>query len=566
MAKASGVDRNARKEYKAKESPAGAPNHFFERRSRTTRGRFLKEFIEGSIRKIVGASSRAAARVAQLAEFSHITTRQSLLELVGKKLKGRNLLLVSNREPYAHVLKDGSLRCIRNAGGLTIALDSVARAFHAEWICHGGAAADFQVTDSDGRVAVPPGEESYRLRRLRLTPEEEKGYYEGFSNETLWPLCHVSYVRPRFDPGHWETYEAVNKKFADAIVAAAPRDSIVFLQDYHLCRVAHHVKAKRRDLTLVLFWHIPWPNPEIFRILPWKREILEGLLANDILGFHIKYHASNFLEAVANEMEARIDLERNRVTRGDLVTNVRHYPISIDFEALYRQAESPASLELGRDLVRTYRLEGKKVLLGVDRLDYTKGIPERLEAFDRLLDLHPEYRGAVRMIQIGVPSRTGLEDYQQVVSQIEERCADLNRRWGTPDWEPVLFLKGHQDYDTLVPFYRLADVCVVSSLHDGMNLVAKEFVAASSNDRGVLLLSPFTGAARELEQALIVNPYDTLAFTEAMHQALAMPREEQKARLERMRSTVAENNIYTWAQSILTDVARLAEDSSIGKS
>ncbi len=525
----------------------------------------MKEFLESSIRKIAAASGRAAARAERLSEFSHITTRASLLELVGKKLKNRALLLVSNREPYAHVHRDGGIACIRNAGGLTIALDSVARAFHADWICHGGANADFDVADAEGIVAVPPREESYRLHRLRLTPEEEKGYYEGFSNETLWPLCHVSFVRPKFHLSTWETYEAVNRKFADAIVRAAAPDSIVFLQDYHLCRVAHHVKERRRDLTLVLFWHIPWPNPEIFRVLPWKKEILEGLLANDILGFHIKYHTLNFLETVNSELEARVDFERSLVERGDKRTLVRAYPISVDFDDIFRQSESPSSLTAAKELVGAYRLEGRKVLLGVDRLDYTKGIPERLDAFDRLLGLYPEYREKACLIQIGVPSRTGLEDYQQVVTQIEERCAALNARWGTPDWTPAVFLKGHQDFDTLVPFYRLADVCVVSSLHDGMNLVAKEFVVASSNDRGVLVLSPFTGAARELEQALIVNPYDTAAFAEILHRALGMPLEEQKARLERMRLTVAENNIFTWAQSILMDVTRLAEDGVIGK-
>jgi len=315
----------------------------------------------------------------------------------------------------------------------------------------------------------------------------------------------------------------------------------------------------------VLFWHIPWPNPEIFRILPWKKEILEGLLANDILGFHLKYHAENFLETVDLEIESRIDWERLRVERGERSTRVNHYPISIDFESIYRQSVGPAGDKLRMELAASQGFSGRKLLLGVDRLDYTKGIPERLEAFDRLLDTHPEHVGKVKFIQVGVPSRTGLEDYQQVVSNIEERCAALNARYGKEGWEPVLFLKGHQDFDTLLPYYHMADVCVVSSLHDGMNLVAKEFVAASSNDKGVLVLSRFTGAARELEQALLVNPYDTAAFAETLHQALTMPPEEQKARLVRMRETVAENNIYTWAQAILNDVIRLAEDSSVGK-
>jgi len=527
----------------------------------------LKDFVEKTIQKVAEATSRAVARAERMEAFSHITTKESLLDLVGKKLKDRQLLIVSNREPYAHVHQDGKIVCIRTAGGLTTALDSIARAFHSTWVCHGGADADFEVADASGFVPVPPVEESYRLKRVALSPEEEHGYYEGFSNETLWPLCHVCYVRPRFIPSDWATYEEVNRKFAEAVAATAEKDAVVFLQDYHLCRLAYHLKASRPDLTTVLFWHIPWPNAEIFRILPWKKEVLEGLLANDVLGFHLQYHAHNFLETVADVLEARIEWENRRVIRGEggAVTRVNAYPISIDFQSLFRQSEGPAVAKAMPDLIRTHRLEGMKVLLGVDRLDYTKGIPDRLEALDRLLDTHPEHLGRIRFVQVGVPSRTGLEDYQQVVTDIEDRCAALNARYRKDDWEPVLFLKGQQDFDTLVPFYRLADVCVVSSLHDGMNLVAKEFVAASSNDRGVLVLSPFTGAARELEPSLRVNPYDTASFAETLHQALTMPAEEQKARLERMRTTVAENNIYTWTQDILNDVIRLAEHSSLGK-
>ena len=525
----------------------------------------MKEFLAESIRKVAAASNHAALRAEKLREFSHITTKESLLELVGKKLKDRKLLLVSNREPYAHVESGGKIVVIRNAGGLTIALDSIARAFHAVWVCHGGSGADAKVLDQNGMVSVPPGEESYRLKRLPLTLREEQGYYEGFSNETLWPLCHLCYVRPKFLRSDWETYESVNLKFAQAVAETAEPHSLVFLQDYHLCRVAHHLKAARPDLTTVLFWHIPWPSPEIFRILPWKREILEGLLANDVLGFHLKYHAKNFLETVGLELECRIDWEASRVERGERVTRVNAYPISIDFESIYRQSEGPAVAKACGELALAQGLAGKKVILGVDRLDYTKGILERLEAFDRLLDTHPEHLEKIKLVQIGVPSRTGLEDYREVVFNVEERCAALNRRYGREGWEPVLLLRGHQDFDKLLPYYHLADVCVVSSLHDGMNLVAKEFVAASSNDKGVLVLSPFAGAARELEQALLVNPYDITAFSEVLHQALTMPPEEQKARLERMRLTVAENNIYTWAQAILNDVIRLAEDSLVAK-
>lgn len=518
-----------------------------------------------SLIRLYEASKTAATRAQTLDNFSHITTNASLLELIAKKLKSRKLIIVSNREPYAHLFKGDQITAIRTAGGLTTALDSIARAFHATWVCHGGANADFKVVDSQNLVSVPPNEKSYFLKRIKLTKLEEQGYYEGFSNETLWPLCHICYIRPKFIQTNWEIYDRVNEKFAQATASIAEPQSIIFLQDYHLARVAFYLKQLRPDLTTALFWHIPWPNSEIFRILPWKKEILEGLLANDILGFHLKYHTENFLETVALELECRINWEKMRIERGDRVTRVNAYPISIDFESIFRQSQTPATVSACKNLIADHRLADQKIILGVDRLDYTKGILERLQAFDRLLDSHPEYIGKIKLIQLGVPSRTGLEDYQQLVSSIENHCVALNARYAQDDWEPILFMKGHQNFDALLPFYYLAHVCVVSSLHDGMNLVAKEFIATSSQYQGVLVLSAFTGAARELEDALLINPYDIHAFAETLHRALSMPLEEQKLRITRMQTIVAENNIFTWAQNILQDILFQAEQTPIEK-
>ncbi len=491
----------------------------------------MEDFLEKSMSRLRRASERAAERTAKMHTFDHVDTRETLEELVGRKLKGRKLILVSNREPYAHVYQGEDVTWFRSAGGLTIALDSMAAACQAVWICHGGGNADFTVTDPQGRVAVPPDRPRYTLKRLRLSREEEQGYYEGFSNETLWPLCHVTYTRPRFSFKDWQTYQAVNDKFAKAVLEEADEGSIVFLQDYHLSLVASMLKKERPDLTTVLFWHIPWPNPEIFRIFPWKTELLDGLLSNDILGFHLRYHAENFMETVGLELECQADWDRMLIRRQQRSSRVRAYPISIDFKGIFEQAESSSVVRACQDLRRQFRLTGRKVGLGVDRLDYTKGIPERLDALDRLFERYPEHRGQFTFVQVGTPSRTHLEDYKQVVSTVEQRCDEVNEKYGQDGWQPVVFLKGHQNFDTLIPFYKLADLCLVSSLHDGMNLVAKEFVAASSNDRGVLILSPFTGAARELEQALLVNPYDTEAFAESIHQALSMPAEDQKVRL-----------------------------------
>ncbi len=506
------------------------------------------------------AAAQAAERVRNQEVLEGIASAATLSEFTQKRLGERRLIIASNREPYVHQKGEAGVTWFRAAGGLTTALDSMAAACGAVWVCHGGGDADFDVTDAEGRVRVPPGRPSYTLKRLVLSPQEEQGYYEGFSNETLWPLCHVAHVRPKFNHQDWLTYRAVNLRFAQAIAAEAPPGAVVFLQDYHLALVGEALKAERPDLTTALFWHIPWPNPEIFRICPWKRELLAGLLGNDLLGFHLPYHAGNFLETADLELECHFERELQAVSRRGHRCRVRAYPISVDFESIFRQANTPRSTEMGTARLRTLGLEGVKVGLGVDRLDYTKGIPERLAALERLFETRPQWLGRFTFVQIGVPSRTNLEDYRNVVAEIEATCDRLTERFGRPGWKPVLLLKGHQDFDTLIPFYKLADLCVVSSLHDGMNLVAKEFVAASSSDRGVLVLSPFTGSARSLDQALLVNPYDTESFADILDQALSMPLEEQRERLRRMRAEVAEHNIYRWAQDILADAMRVAEE------
>ncbi len=521
------------------------------------------EAREHPLARLVRAAERAAERARRTEDLGRSATRDTLREFVEQRFKGRKLVLASNREPYVHAWKGGAITWFRAAGGMSIALDSMASACGAAWVCHGSGDADFAVAGGSGRVRVPPDRPTYTLRRLALSRAEERGYYDGFSNAALWPLCHVSYVRPRFHHPDWLTYQAVNARFAEAIAEEAPPGAVVFLQDYHLALVGRLLKRLRPDLTSVLFWHIPWPNPEIFRICPYKEEVLDGLLGNDILGFHLRYHADNFMETVGLELESQLDWDGLSVARGGHRTRVRSYPISVDFDAIRRQADAPAAGEAARVLRRVHGLEDLKVGLGVDRLDYTKGIPERLEALGRLFEARPEWQGRFTFVQIGVPSRTHLEDYQAVVADIERRCEELNARLAQGRWKPVLLLKGHQDFDALVPWYRLADLCVVSSLHDGMNLVAKEYVAASGENGGVLLLSPFTGAARELEQALSVNPYDIESFAQAFARALDMPLEEQAARMRRMRSRVSTRNIYAWAEDLCRDVVDLAENHDL---
>jgi trehalose 6-phosphate synthase len=391
-----------------------------------------------------------------------------------------------------------------------------------------------------------------------LSPDEERGYYDGFANSALWPLCHIAYERPTFEEDHWRHYAAVNERFADAIAEeAAGSRALVFIQDYHFALLPRLVKQRLPSAVVCQFWHIPWPNPEAFRICPWKQQILEGLLGNDLLAFHIQYHCNNFLDTIDREIESRIDRERFSVTRLGSETLIRPHPISVDFDQISRDASGPATLDRVERLRAQHRLHGLRVLLGVDRLDYTKGLPERLRAFDRMLQRHPSLAGRVALVQLAVPSRARIAAYRALREAVARAVEEVNRRHATPSWTPVVHLEGYEDRSALAAWYRLADACVVTSLHDGMNLVAKEYVAARADGRGVLVLSRFTGAARELEQALLVNPFAVSEMGDAFAEALALRPEDQRARMERMRETVRAHNVYRWVGRLLEQAARL---------
>ncbi len=484
--------------------------------------------------------------------------RSELNRLVTSRLRDFQLITVCNREPYIHTRRPQGVRCLEPASGVVSALDPVMQAVGGTWIGHGSGDADRENSDERGRLRVPPGRASYTLRRVWLTPEEEQGYYYGFANEALWPLCHIAYQRPTFDERDWKQYAAVNAKFADAVIEECDgRRPLVFIQDYHFALLPKLVKQRMPNAIVFQFWHIPWPNAEAFRICPWKVEILEGLLGNDLLAFHIQHHCNNFLEAIDRELESRIDREHFSVIYRGSPTLVRPSPIGVDFEAISAEADRPATREAGEALRRELEIDGLRIIAGVDRLDYTKGIPERLLAFDRLLERHPEHLKRTVLVEIGVPTRSRIGAYQRFDAEVDGLVAKINAKHEAGDWRPVVFVKEHRDRATLTALYRTADVCAVTSLHDGMNLVAKEFVAARGDRRGVLLLSPFTGAARELTQALQVNPYAIDAMAEAMHAALVMPPEEQAARMDRLRETVKERNVYAWVADLLKMAARL---------
>jgi trehalose 6-phosphate synthase len=484
---------------------------------------------------------------------------QRLQHALNHHLEGESIVMLANREPYIHQrTASGAIEVLHPASGLVTALEPVMRACSGVWIAHGSGSADREVVDRHDRVRVPPGEESYTIRRVWLDEEEERGYYFGFCNEGLWPLCHVVDTRPTFRSNDWEHYQRVNRKFADVACAeATTSDPIILVQDYHFALAPRMIRERLPHATVITFWHIPWPNSERFGICPWHEEILRGLLGSSILGFHTQYHCNNFVEAVDRFLEARIDREQQAVVLDGRPTLVRAYPISIDWPNRWATAAPPTD-QCREELRHELGLApGTFLGVGVDRLDYTKGIEERLLAVERLLERFPQYRGRFTFAQLAAPSRTAIERYR-LLNQAVEACADrINARFATPGWRPIVLMRGHHEPPDVFRYYRAADLCYVSSLHDGMNLVAKEFVAARDDERGVLILSRFTGAARELTEALLVNPYDLDEASSALAAALSMPLEEQEARMRSMRDLVREFNVYRWAGRMLVDAARL---------
>jgi trehalose 6-phosphate synthase len=488
-----------------------------------------------------------------------VWSRDRLVALLKERLSGVRVVVVANREPYISNRIGGEVKWIRPASGLVTALDPIMRATGGVWVAHGSGSGDAETSDERGRLAVPPNRPSYTLRRVWLSKEEERGYYYGFSNRALWPLCHIAYTRPVFDAADWEQYARVNAKFAEAVleeIEGSP--AIVLVQDYHFALLPRIVKTRRPDAVISHFWHIPWPHREAFRICPWQHEILDGLLGSDLLGFHVQLHCNNFLETVDRLIESRVDYEQFSVTRASHETKVRPFPISIDMEGISQNGLKRSDVQAFR---KSLGLRDEwMIALGVDRMDYTKGIPERFRAVDRFLERYPVWRQRFVFLQMGAPSRTEINEYRHLNQEVDDLAAHINAKYAADDWKPICLLRAHHGVEDVFAGYRAANVCVVSSLHDGMNLVAKEFVAARDDRQGVLILSPFTGAAREMPEALLVNPYATDAFADALNAALTMSPDEQQRRMQRLRSQVAEHNIFRWAGLLLTETFRLAEN------
>ena len=489
---------------------------------------------------------------------------ETLRAILHGELRGEDVIVVSNREPYIHQRMGEQIEVQRPASGLVTALEPIMRACSGTWIAHGSGSADREVVDRNDRGAVPPDNPAYSIRRVWLTSEEEAGYYYGFANEGLWPLCHIAHVRPTFRTSDWEHYVAVNHKFAQAVVAEAKTSNpIVMVQDYHFALLPRMIHGLLPEATVITFWHIPWPNPEAFAICPWRKEVLEGLLGSSILGFHTQFHCNNFVDTVDRLLEARVDREAFSVTLGGKETAVHRYPISIAWPPEAELVALPVA-QCREGVLRANGLPSGTLLgVGIDRLDYTKGILERLRAIERLLELYPQWVGRFSFIQIGAPTRSGIEEYQHHETQVRTLAERINQRFDQVGVPPIVLRVAHHEPCDVYQYFRAAELCFVSSLHDGMNLVAKEFVAARDDERGVLILSQFTGAARELPEALIVNPYDADQCAASLHLALTMPVEEQRDRMRLMRGLVAEFNVYRWAGRMLLDTATMRRRSHL---
>jgi trehalose 6-phosphate synthase len=482
-----------------------------------------------------------------------------LRKLISEFSEGGKIVVVSNREPWVHERVAGAVKAVRPASGMVVGLEPIVRAAQGTWVAHGSGSADRSVSDDKGRIRMPPGKEEYTLRRVWLTRREENGYYYGTSNRALWPLCHIAYTRPYFSRQDWEVYRSVNQRFCDTVLEEVGGESaVVFIQDYHLALLPRMLKNARPDLKLIQFWHIPWPNCEAFRIFPWEEELLDGLLGNDLLGFHIQHHCNNFLDTIATCVEAMIDYEEFRVLRGGRPTYVRPFPISVDFQQIGGDAQAPAVKRTARGFAKELgeTAAGSCLFVGADRIDYTKGIPERLTAFDLLLQRHPELLGKVALVQLAAPSRTHVKEYRDLNDALDDLVDEINWRHQTEDWYPVHFLRAHHDYNAVLAAYRMADVLLVTSLHDGMNLVAKEFISSRTDGDGVLILSKYTGCARELGGALLVNPFDADQLADVMFTAFRMPRKERRRRMARLRDQVQNRNVYDWAAQIMEEAGR----------
>jgi trehalose-6-phosphate synthase len=487
-----------------------------------------------------------------------VWTPERLNEEMRQLLQNKKLVVVSNREPYMHIHSGREIKCIMPASGMVTALEPILKACGGLWIASGSGDADKETVDENDKLLVPPYEGKYTLRRVWLTKEQEDHFYYGFSNEGLWPLCHIAHTRPIFRIEDWEKYVEVNQMYADAVIEEIKNEEepFILVQDYHFALLPQLIKKQRPDAKVAIFWHIPWPNPESFGICPWQRELLLGMLGADLIGFHTQYHCNNFLETVNNSIESRVIWESFSVKIGRHFTLVKPFPISIaftlrDYENNMDSKSEPA------ELLKHHGIHAQHFGIGVDRIDYTKGLIEKFLAVERFFEKNPEYQGRFTFVQIGAPSRSLLKSYSDTINAVDNEVSRINWRFRQKHWQPILFLKKHHSHEEIMPYYHSADFCMVTSLHDGMNLVAKEYIASRNQNDGVLILSRFAGASHELHGAIVINPYDIEQAADAICLALEMPPDVQQQKMKQMRRMVMSHNVYSWASNILRTMASI---------
>jgi trehalose-6-phosphate synthase len=502
--------------------------------------------------------------ISELESERKVWSAESIRQLITEHLRENEIFIVSNREPYIHHKNaEGVLDLERPASGIVTALEPIVSVCKGTWIAHGSGTGDRESVDQDDCIMVPPENPSFKLKRIWLSPEEKQGYYNGFSNEAIWPLCLLTHTRPIFRTTDWDAYVKVNRRFADAVINGAKSPNpLVMVQDYHLALVPRMIREALPQANVISFWHIPWPNPEIFGICPWREELLDGLLGSQIIGFHTPAHVQNFLQSVQQNLESKVDLVNGQIHYKGNVSKIAAYPMSIEWQNLDTERIPPAAESRKRVLAENKLPSDIKIGVGIDRLDYTKGILERFQAVEKMIDLNPGLKDRFCFIQIASPSRTEINAYQNYAADIHREVERINKRFGGQF--PLIILREFQhSREAVYKYYRSADLCFVSSLHDGMNLVAKEFVAAKEDGQGVLVLSKFTGAAGSFPDALLVNPYHIDACADALARALYMHPDEQKERMSAMRRHVREHNIFRWAGYLLLDSAEIQRVTNI---
>lgn len=480
--------------------------------------------------------------------------KQKVNEILKRNFPEHKFVTVSNRQPYIHNLKKGKVVATRGPGGVITALDPVMKSLGGVWVCSGAGEAD-KLVAKNGKIKVPPKNPAYTLKYIWLTKQENIGYYYGFSNQALWPLSHLVFMKPVFRNQDWQIYKKVNKKYAKNISQQIKgKKAVVFIHDYHLSLVSKYLKQSDPQVKTIMFWHIPWPTYDIFRILPQRKEILKSMLSYDLIGFHIGYFGTNFLEAIASEVEAQVDKENDTVCYRGHISKVGGYPISIDFDGITEESKSREVQEMSKELAKEFNLEGYKIIIGLDRIDYTKGIIERIKAIDCLLDKQPELKGKIKFIQMGEVSRIHLPQYKKLNEEVNSLVEQVNFKHSKGHWRPITFVRRHLDFKEVLSFYQIADICIVSSLHDGMNLVAKEFVSSKFDLSGMLVLSHFTGASRQLDGALMVNPYHTEEFSKTIFKALFMKNKERQKRMKKLRESIYQDDIWNWIGNLISDL------------